>query len=163
MLKALNDKLKLMRSTRLQCEELAMTMEFLEGGAIKQLRTNLKKYHEDDANDQFRKNVDNEVQALIDKADRNRKEEDLLHSGAITNADDHEEEKKQEPATPTEDTKYGYLTWLDRHVDLSGSRDIPFEKKVDISNLKEGLIIDAQDYLDKWYLSIICKIQPKND
>ena len=158
MLKTLNDKLKLMRSTRLQCEELAMTMEFLEGGAIKQLRTNLKKYHEDDANDQLRKNVDNEVQALIDKADRNRKEEDLLHSGAIANADDHEEEKKQEPTSPTEDTKYGYLTWLDSHVELSGATDIPFEKSVDISNLKEGLIIDAQDYLDKWYLAIICKI-----
>jgi hypothetical protein len=38
MLKALNDKLKLMRSTRENCEELAMTMEFLEGGAINGLK-----------------------------------------------------------------------------------------------------------------------------
>ena len=35
MLKALNDKLKLMRATKERCEELAMTMEFLEGGQIK--------------------------------------------------------------------------------------------------------------------------------
>ena len=28
----------------------------------------------------------------------------------------------------------------------------------DLSELKEGMIIDAQDYLDKWHLSIICKI-----
>ena len=34
MLKALNDKLKLMRATKEKCEELAMTMEFLAGGAI---------------------------------------------------------------------------------------------------------------------------------
>ena len=38
MLKTLNDKLKLMRATREKCEELAMTMEFLEGGAIKNLK-----------------------------------------------------------------------------------------------------------------------------
>ena len=37
MLKTLNDKLKLMRATREKCEELAMTMEFLEGKAIKNL------------------------------------------------------------------------------------------------------------------------------
>tara|TARA_B110000285_G_scaffold234291_1_gene310708 strand:- start:1360 stop:1680 length:321 start_codon:yes stop_codon:yes gene_type:complete len=33
----------------------------------------------------------------------------------------------------------------------------------DLSELKEGMIVDAQDYLDKWHLSIICKIQPKNE
>jgi hypothetical protein len=29
--------------------------------------------------------------------------------------------------------------------------------------LKEGMIVDAQDYLDKWHLSVVCKIQPKNE
>ena len=24
------------------------------------------------------------------------------------------------------------------------------------------MIIDAQDYLDKWHLAVICKVQPKN-
>ena len=66
MLKTLNDKLKLMRATRVQCEELYMTMEFLEGGAIKQLKVNLKKYYEDDDNDTLRITVDNEVSSLID-------------------------------------------------------------------------------------------------
>ena len=51
MVKALNDKLKLMRATREKCEELAMTMEFLEGGAIKALKTYLKKYNDDHEND----------------------------------------------------------------------------------------------------------------
>ena len=31
------------------------------------------------------------------------------------------------------------------------------------NDLKEGMIVDAQDYLDKWHLSVICKIQSKND
>ena len=31
------------------------------------------------------------------------------------------------------------------------------------SDLSEGMIVDAQDYLDKWHLSVVCKIQPKND
>ena len=61
MLKTLNDKLKLMRSTREKCEELAMTMEFLEGGAIKGLKLHLKKYHDDVDNDIFRHNVDKQV------------------------------------------------------------------------------------------------------
>lgn len=58
MLKTLNDKLKLMRETREKCEELAMTMEFLEGGAIKNLKIHLKKYYEDHENDTLRNNVD---------------------------------------------------------------------------------------------------------
>ena len=37
MVKTLNDKLKVMRATREKCEELAMTMEFLEARAIKTL------------------------------------------------------------------------------------------------------------------------------
>jgi len=81
MLKALNDRLKLMRATREKCEELAMTMEFLGAGAIKTLRNHLKKYHEDHENDNLRTKVDNEVTALIELADRNRKNENLLHSG----------------------------------------------------------------------------------
>lgn len=32
-----------------------------------------------------------------------------------------------------------------------------------INDLKEGMILDAQDYLDKWHLSVICKIQPENE
>ena len=70
-----------MRATREKCEELAMTMEFLEGKAIKLLQTHLKKYYDDHENDTLRENVDKEVTALIDLADKNRKEEDLLHSG----------------------------------------------------------------------------------
>jgi hypothetical protein len=66
MLKTLNDKLKLMRATREKCEELAMTMEFLEGGAIKNLKISLRKYHDDHENDDLRKIVDKLVTALID-------------------------------------------------------------------------------------------------
>ena len=51
MLKALNDKLRLMRGTREKCEELAMTMEFLDGGAIKRLKVFLKNYYDDHEND----------------------------------------------------------------------------------------------------------------
>lgn len=58
MLKTLNDKLKLMRATRENCEELAMTMEFLEGGAIKNLKLSLRRYHEDHENDDLRITVD---------------------------------------------------------------------------------------------------------
>lgn len=78
MLKTLNDKLKLMRATRMQCEELAMTIGFLEGGAIKNLKNYLRKYNDDPDNDTQRTNVDKEVEFLINKADQYRKEEDLL-------------------------------------------------------------------------------------
>lgn len=55
-----------MRSTREKCEELAMTMEFLEGGAIRSLKGYLRKYFDDHENDDLRTNVDNEVTALIE-------------------------------------------------------------------------------------------------
>ena len=79
MLKALNDKLKLLRQTKETCEELATTMEFLEGGAIKTLKSHLKKYKDDYDNETLRNNVDNEVKRLIELADKNRKNEDLLN------------------------------------------------------------------------------------
>lgn len=93
MLKTLNDKLKLMRATREKCEELAMTMEFLEGNAIKGLKTHLKKYHEDVDNDALRNNVDKQVQALLDLADKNRKAEDVLGGMQADGNDEKEEEK----------------------------------------------------------------------
>ena len=65
MLKTLNEKLKLMRDTRMNCEELAMTMGFLDGGAIHNLKTYLKDYYKDHENDTLRTNVDNEVQKLL--------------------------------------------------------------------------------------------------
>jgi len=95
MLKALNDKLKLMRATREKCEELAMTMEFLEGGAIKLLKQYLKKYNDDHENDSLRTNVDNEVTSLIDEADEHRKQQDILNSGIIQmDSKNNEEESK---------------------------------------------------------------------
>lgn len=83
MLKALNDKLKLMRATRENCEELAMTMEFLEGGAIKGLKSALKKYYDDHEDEGLRNNVDKQCTALIDMADSKRKAEDLLKTAGI--------------------------------------------------------------------------------
>jgi hypothetical protein len=93
MLKALNDKLKLMIATRVNIEELAMTMAFLEGGAIKMLKSLLKKYDADHENDTLRTNLDNEVTALIELADKNRKREDLLHSGIIMQDSKNSEEE----------------------------------------------------------------------
>jgi len=163
MLKQLNDKLKLMRSTRIKCEELAMTMEFLDGGAIKPLKGHLKKYYEDHEQEQLRNNVDKEVENLINIADQNRKQEDVL--GGVINQD-LEEEKKQQEANDMSDSKYGHLSWLNKLIDLgtNDNQDVCLDKKVtELGQLKEGMIVDAQDYLDKWHLSIICKIQPKND
>ena len=57
MLKSLSDKLKLMRSTRERCEELSMTMGFLDGGAIKNLRVSLRKYYDDYEDEKVRTNV----------------------------------------------------------------------------------------------------------
>ena len=88
MLKALNDKLKLMRSTRERCEELSMTMGFLGGGAIKNLKVSLRKYFEDNEDERIRSNVHQEITRLINIADINRQAEDLLRSGAF------EEQKK---------------------------------------------------------------------
>jgi len=118
MLKALNDKLRLMRGTREKCEELAMTMEFLDGGAIKRLKGFLKNYYDDHENDTYRTNVDNEVIRLIDVADKNMKEEDLLGNGPATGQDKNEEEKKQGD-DDTSSQQYGHLVWLHKLIDLS--------------------------------------------
>ncbi len=57
----------------------------------------MKKYYDDHENDVFRINVDNEVTGLIDLADQNRKDEDLLHSDQIQGIkiENIEEEKMQ--------------------------------------------------------------------
>jgi len=78
-----------------------MTMEFLDGGAIKSLKGHLKKYfdqtsimikdrkyYDDEDNENLRSNVEKEVTSLIDIADQNRQKEDLLHSGLNGTDDD---------------------------------------------------------------------------
>lgn len=150
MLKALNDKLKLQRSTKERCEELATTMEFLEGGAIKTLKSHLKKYKADFDNDALRTNVDNEVVRLIELADNNRKDEDLLNQGGGLGGigkDMNEEEKGEDNDDDSIATQtYGYLAWLHKLIDLSKplNKDIYIEKKViQIETLFEGAIVDA--------------------
>jgi len=154
MLKNLNEKLKVMRSTREKCEELAMTMEFLQGGAIKSLRVYLKKYNDDPENDTLRQNVDSEVNRLIEIANENLKEEDFRQQLENTG---NEERKAQEEDTSDQ---FGYLTWLHKFIDLNKpeNQDICLTKEVTSSNIKEGCIVDAQDYLGEWHLSVVCKV-----
>ena len=165
MLKALNDKLKLMRATRENCEELAMTMEFLEGGAIKGLKQALKKYYDDHEDESLRNNVDKQCTALIELADNKRKTEDLLKTAGIVPGQPLEQE--EEIKLQAEDnSKWGHLGWLHDMVNLNLTeyKNIYLEKKIDsIDSLSIGNIIDAQDYLGTWHLSIVCKIQPKNE
>ena len=152
MLKTLNDKLKLMRSTRERCEDLLMTMGFLGGGAIKNLRVSLRKYFEDNEDERVRTNVHQEITRLINISDINRQAEDLLHSEA------YEEEKKE---NLIQDDTSGHLQWLHKLIDLSIStnRDIFRMRAVsDPDLLREGHIVDAQDYLGSWHLSVICHI-----
>lgn len=61
MIKILNEKLRKMRGTRERCEELAMTMEFLEGGAIRPLKAHLRKYYDDNENEEYRDNVEKQA------------------------------------------------------------------------------------------------------
>jgi hypothetical protein len=165
MLKALNDKLKLMRSTRENCEELAMTMEFLEGGAIKNLKIALKKYYDDHEDESLRNNVDKLTTALIELADSKRKSEDLLKTAGIVPGlpIEHVEETKQEIFI---NNNFGHLGWLHDIVNLNlpENKNIYLEKKIEnIEDLKVGSIIDAQDYLGTWHLSIVIKVQPNSN
>ena len=136
MLKTLNEKLKLMRATREKCEELAMTMEFLEGGAIRTLKNHLRKYSDDYDSETLRTSVENEVARLIELADHNRTHED-------TTAKEPEEECKQSELEC--ESQYGHLGWLHRQIDLSSNEnsDVWLEKSLDPENLREGLIVDA--------------------
>lgn len=156
MLKQLNDKLKLMRNTRIKCEELAMTIGFLEGGDIRSLKVLLKKYYEDPDQDEARESVDKEVDELIQRADQNRQSEQIM---------DKIKTKEEEEKRPSnQDSKFGYLSWLHDIIDLSQFKEVCLVKQISsINDLKEGMILDAQDYLDKWHLSVVCKVQPDND
>ena len=61
---------------------------------------------------------------------------------------------------------FGHLNWLHSVTDLNSyeNQDIMREDKVNsIKDVREGLIVDAQDYLDNWFLSIIVKVQPNNE
>lgn len=100
--------------------------------------------------------------ALIDLADSNRKREDLLNSEGIVPGkpivNEVEEEKESQ-------SNWGHLSWLHEAINLNSAenKNIISEKKVPIETLKVGNIIDAQDYLGTWHLSIVCKINPKSD
>ena len=156
MLKTLNEKLKLMRATREKCEELAMTMEFLDGGAIRTLKVHLRKYSEDYDSETLRTAVENEVARLIELADHNRTHED-------TTAKEPEEECKQ--SEQESESQYGHLSWLHRQIDLTSEEnaDVWLEKSLVAENLREGLIVDAQDSYFEWHLAIVIKLDTSND
>jgi hypothetical protein len=69
-----------------------------------------------------------------------------------------EEEQKNEPE---ENRCWGHLVWLHDLINLNlpENKNILLEKKIEsIETLKAGTIIDAQDYLGTWHLSIVCKV-----
>lgn len=75
--------------------------------------------------------------------------------------------EEEEVKIETEDnSKWGHLEWLHDIVNLNSAdkKNIFLERKINnIEDLNTGTIIDAQDYLGTWHLSIVCKIQPKNE
>lgn len=92
----------------------------------------------------------------MDLADKNRKAEDVL--GGLGNNEAEEEEKNPEG---NDSAKYGHLNWLHDIVDLSLPENQNIWLKTDIPDmtaLLPGQIIDAQDYLGTWHLSVVCKV-----
>lgn len=84
-----------------------------------------------------------------------------MHSGQITGLNNNTEEEEKNPGTAELSDKYAHLGWLHKLIDLSDpeNQDIVCSKQIEkIEDLKVGDIIDAQDYLDTWHLSIVCKI-----
>ena len=156
MLKQLNDRLRLMRATRDRCEELSQTMEFLDAGAIRPLKSHLRRYNDDSEKEQLRLNVEAEVSRLVDIADARRTKE-------AAGSTEPEEVKQAELADSG--SKHGYLGWLSRHTNMSDEEnsDIWREKELPEDELYEGLIVDAQDYLGEWHLAIVCKHEPEQD
>lgn len=64
-----------------------------------------------------------------------------------------------------DDSQYGHLAWLNKMIDLSKNenQDIHTEKEVTEDVIREGLIVDANDYLGEWHLSVVCKVDESND
>ena len=131
-------------------------MEFLEGGAIEPLKSFLRKYNDDPEKEQPRLNVENEVSRLIDLADANRHQE---NAGAAVM-----EEMKESEYVDTS-SKYGRLGWLNKLTSLSddANSDICREPEVTAETIQEGMILDAQDYLGEWHLSVVCKLPQDDD
>lgn len=50
-------------------------------------------------------------------------------------------------------------------IDLTSeeNQDILLQKTVNEDTLCEGMIVDANDYLGEWHLSIVCKVDESND
>jgi hypothetical protein len=73
---------------------------------------------------------------------------------------ENEEEVKNE-AEENSNSKWGHLGWLHDILNLNSpeNKNIYLDKKIEnMENLSVGNIIDAQDYLGTWHLSIVCKI-----
>jgi lantibiotic modifying enzyme len=139
MMKNLNEKLKVMRATREKCEELAMTMSFLEGGDIKPLKLALKRYYEDHENEELRTDADKLVLQLIEMADKNRKNEGM--SGILGS---HEEERKI--FVESDENRFGHINWVHKLIDLTRAenQDIWVESTIpSLEELRSGHIIDA--------------------
>lgn len=100
--------------------------------------------------------MDTEVNRLIDIANDNLKEEDFRQN-LESNSGPEERKANEEEHSNT----FGYLTWLHKFLDLNKSenQDICLQKEVSTDYIQEGMIVDAQDYLGEWHLSVVCKVE----
>ena len=71
-----------------------MTMEFLPGGSIKNLKAILKKYYDDNENEELRNKFDVEITKLLELAEANRKSEALLSNQDMANEEEHKAGEK---------------------------------------------------------------------
>ena len=62
-------------------------------------------------------------------------------------------------------TQFSYLGWLNKIINLTdqANGDIFMKKEVTDELIQEGMILDAQDYLGEWHLSIVCKVDHNED
>lgn len=91
-------------------------------------------------------------------ADKNRKSEGI--QGIL--GENAEENKSVEE----DEGRFGYLNWVHRLIDMSKAEnnDLWLEKEVTkMEDLRQGHIIDAQDYLGGWHLAVVCDIKPNNE
>lgn len=109
-------------------------MDYLDLGKLKELRSRVRKFLNSPEEDETRLPVIEEIEVLIELSEQNRRKQGAF--GLFPS-------QQQDNKTNTES------------IDLRNQNDVLTSKIQSIEKLNTGNILDAQDYLGQWHLSII--------
>lgn len=137
---SLQNKIAQLKQVKERAEELQLSMDYLEGGKLMQLRSLAKQLNQNSDDELIRNNTLQELDMLIELSEQNRRVFYPQSNSLFAGSDGSKESKSLQ---------------LVQSLDVKDAEDIMTGDQLTVTELLVASILDAQDYLGSWHLAIV--------